>query len=198
MSEVIRRRHPLESFLAQRNDKSDIRCAVDVRVQPAYDCVNLRGDPGDVAFMDAAESVLGQALPVAANTWTSGPQNIYWLGPDEWLIVAWANTLGALCTHFEGVAAAVNNQNGGLTQLSVSGESARDLLAKACTLDLHPNVFSVGQCAQTCLAKASVLLALMDSSPSFNLIVRRSFAEYVALWLDHAGEEFGISFDADE
>jgi sarcosine oxidase gamma subunit len=49
-----------------------------------------------------------------------------------------------------------------------------------------------GQCAQTGLSKANILLSLIDGSPKFNLIVRRSYAEYVARWLEHAGGEFGI------
>ena len=72
--------------------------------------------------------------------------------------------------------------------------TAAALLAKGCTLDFHPRVFSAGQCAQSGLAKTSVLIAMVDDRPTFDVIVRRSFAEYLALWLQHSGAEFGIQF----
>jgi sarcosine oxidase subunit gamma len=74
------------------------------------------------------------------------------------------------------------------------GPGAREVLAKGCTLDLHPDEFKPGACAQSGLAKASVLLAMIDERPSFEIKVRRSFAEYVLLWLNYSGREFGISF----
>jgi sarcosine oxidase gamma subunit len=32
----------------------------------------------------------------------------------------------------------------------------------------------------------------VDQTPSFDLIVRRSYAEYLALWLKDAAEEYGL------
>ena len=75
----------------------------------------------------------------------------------------------------------------------MSGPSARDVLAKGCPLDLHPAVFGPGDCAQTLLAKANVTLRCVDDSPRFELIVRRSFAEYAALWLHDAAMEYGCA-----
>ena len=196
MSEVTHRSHALESFLDQWRAVGEAPAGVQVCVQPALDYVNLRGRPEDTAFTDAVESVLQQALPRRANTCTRGPQTIYWLGPDEWLVVAEtdAGVHDRLSVCLDKHVAAATPQNGGFIQMSLSGVSARALLAKGCTVDLHPSAFPAGQCAQTGLAKANVLIALTDNTPSFNLIVRRSFAEYVALWLAHSGSEFGVSF----
>ncbi len=78
--------------------------------------------------------------------------------------------------------------------MRISGENAVAVLAKGCTLDLHPKVFHAGRCAQTGLAKASILIAKVDDVPTFDIFVRRSYAEYLALWLQHAGGEYGIRF----
>ena len=44
-----------------------------------------------------------------------------------------------------------------------------------------------GACAQTGLAKASMLIACLDEQePLFEIIVRRSFADYVIRWLKNA------------
>jgi len=69
------------------------------------------------------------------------------------------------------------------------------VLAKGCTLDLHPRSFATGRCAQTGLAKASILISKFDDVPTFEVFVRRSFAEYLALWLQHAGAGYGILFE---
>jgi sarcosine oxidase subunit gamma len=59
-------------------------------------------------------------------------------------------------------------------------------LAKGCTLDFHPRVFRPGTCAQSGLAKANVLIRLGDDPDSFDVVVRRSFADYLLRWLRHA------------
>ena len=167
--------------------------------RPNLDYINLRGRAGDPEFRDAVESALQQGLPVTPNTWTKGPPAVYWLAPDEWLIVAPAAAdlfarLGAIAEQSFSTA---NWQSGAFAQMRLTGDAARDVLAKGCTLDLHPQSFLAGHCAQTLLAKAGVLLAFDDNRPAWSLIVRRSFAEYLALWLAHAGKEFGIDFLAD-
>jgi sarcosine oxidase subunit gamma len=92
-----------------------------------------------------------------------------------------------------GVHATLNDVSGGLVALRIGGKDAAALLAKGCTLDLHPKVFKPGQCAQSGIAKAGILLAKVDDE-TFDVYVRRSFAEYLALWLQRAGAEFGIRF----
>ncbi|MCY3775713.1 MAG: sarcosine oxidase subunit gamma, partial [Candidatus Aminicenantes bacterium] len=84
---------------------------------------------------------------------------------------------------------------GGYTLVNVAGARRRELLAKGCTLDLHPRSFSPGQCAQTNLGKAGVLLIPRgdaSDAQSFDVIVRRSFADYLGIWLEHSGREYGL------
>jgi sarcosine oxidase subunit gamma len=90
--------------------------------------------------------------------------------------------------------ASMNVVTGGQVAMRIGGDNAVALLAKGCTLDLHPKTFLAGQCAQTGLAKAGILLSKVDYTPTFDVIVRRSFAEYLAKWLQRAGAEFGIQF----
>ena len=74
--------------------------------------------------------------------------------------------------------------------LRISGENAVNLLARDCPLDLHPRVFKPGQCAQTRLAKAGMIIAPWSDGSGFEIIIRRSFADYIGLWLLDAREEF--------
>lgn len=200
MSSSPLRRHALEDFMRRRDETTVQHPAMTVYVQTKLDYINLRGGAGDPQLRRAVESLLQQGLPVTPNTWTKGAQTAYWLAPDEWLIVApaAADLFARLSTIAGKSFATANWQSGAFAQMRLTGDAARDVLAKGCTLDLHPQSFLTGHCAQTLLAKAGVLLAFEDDRPAFSLIVRRSFAEYLALWLAHAGEEFGINFLADQ
>ena len=92
MSSRPLRRHALEDFIRRRDDGNAENPAVTAYVQTNLDYINLRGRAGDPEFRDAVELALQQDLPVTANTWTKGPQAVYWLAPDEWMIVAPAAT----------------------------------------------------------------------------------------------------------
>lgn len=159
--------------------------------------VNLRGDANDAAFRKAVEGAIGQPLPDEANTFTSDAHVVYWLGPDEWMIVSAddnAKLVGKLERVLAKQYAAVNDLSGGNVAFRLQGAAARELLAKGCTLDLHARVFTAGRCAQSGLAKANVLIGLLDDDPTFEIIVRRSFADYFERWLKHAGRNLGIEF----
>ena len=158
--------------------------------------INLRGDADDAAFADGVASVLGQRLPVEANTLTLSEHRIYWLGPDEWQIVTAsghvADLVNELADKLSGQPVAINDLSGGQAALHLTGSDAPNVLASGCTLDLEPANFAVGDCAQAGLAKANVLVGHIDAGPLYEIIVRRSFSEYLLRWLrqsirSHAG-----------
>ncbi|MFZ9052136.1 MAG: sarcosine oxidase subunit gamma [Woeseiaceae bacterium] len=169
-----------------------------VSIVPGTGFINLRGDSQNADFLNAAEVATGQRLPVKANTISEGELRVYWLGPDEWLLVCpaekVADVISQLNEKLSGLHVAVNDISGGNTGMHLSGESVRALFSKGCTLDFHPKVFKAGDCAQSGLAKASVLIGLIEGGATFELIVRRSFAGYMLNWLRHAGREYGIEF----
>ena len=165
--------------------------SVQLRERPFLGHLNLRADPADRAVPVAVERVLGCALPVRPNTVAEGPAGaILWLGPTEWLLVVPTGQEGEVARSLREALgdahAAITDLSSGQTIISLSGAGARDLLAQGCPLDLHPRVFGVGRCAQTHVAKAAVAIWLRDDRPTFDLIVRRSFAGYLALWLEDA------------
>lgn len=149
--------------------------------------INLRGNADDNKFVDGAAEVLGQSLPLRPNTLTQSEHRVYWLGPDEWQIVTAPNRAADLFAQLDhrlsGQHVAINDLSGGQVALHLSGEDVPLLLARGCTLDIHPSVFHVGDCAQSGLAKANVLLGYFDAAPVYEIIVRRSFSEYLLQWL---------------
>jgi sarcosine oxidase subunit gamma len=156
--------------------------------------LNLRVDPSGAAA-GAVAQVLGSALPVQPCTSTrSGDFRLLWLGPDEWLILA---PEGAGLELETALREAIGDEPGAVTDVSaqrstlaLSGPASRELLAKGCSIDLHPKVSPIGTCVQTLVAQTGIIIVVRDETASdFLLLVRASFAQYFAAWLIDAGVE---------
>lgn len=158
--------------------------------------INLRGDAGDAGVLDAVSGVVGVAPPAQANTVARSGQNaICWLGPDEWLVItppdAQGATEAALTAALAGMHVSVVDTTDARTTIRLHGAHARDVLMKGCPLDLHPRVFGPGQCAQSLIAKADVLIHQRDDTPTYDIHVLCSFSRYLWDWLADAAKEFG-------
>ncbi len=192
MAETLFAMSPLQSW-----DFARIPATVTLREEPFLTMVDLRVDPNGQAASEARE-VLGLRLPTSpATSVDNGTVTAIWLGPEEWLITTESRSPAAL----EAQLRAAVGQHGGAaidvsaqrTTLRLSGPHASDVLAKGCSLDLHPTVFSVGTAAQTMLGLAGVILiALDDTGTDYRILVRASFARYLADWLIDATEEFTV------
>lgn len=200
MSEAIRAESPLiERVTAARRAATPGDVGVTLRQRPFLGYVNLRGSPDDEAFLEAVAGVLGGALPTEPNTVAAGDDvRAWWLGPNEWLLVtapdAELDLRERLETALAGRSFASCDVTGYYTTVTLEGPNARDVLEKGCTLDLHPRSFRPGQCAQTLLSHAVIMVRpTADDGTGWELIVRRSFADYVFVWLDDAAEEFGMA-----
>ncbi len=209
---TIRRETPLHEFNAAEVGRDQVgACApvnsgsaatpaaggVQLRERPFLGHLNLRGDPTDEAFRGAVREVLGIGLPLEPNSVAADPEaTALWLGPDEWLLLTPPEQKAGIAQGLEdacvGTFAAVTDVSGGQTVINVRGHRARDVLSKGSPVDFHPRAFGAGRCAQTHLAKAMVIVGQLDESPSFDIIVRRSFADYLARWLKDAAREYGV------
>ncbi len=198
MSDAIAREHPLSSFMQSVGTARVVAPCVRVSLEPFVAHVNVRGNPQSPEFTNAFAAIVGQNLPEPGRV-TRGDHSVYWLGPEEFLVESrrfeGRELVSAFSDAFTGSHAAATDLSGGQILLTVSGTATRSFLSKASTLDLHEAIFSVGECAQSTFAKASALYALRNDKPTFELVVRRSFADYAARWMLHAGQEFGIVFD---
>jgi sarcosine oxidase subunit gamma len=76
-----------------------------------------------------------------------------------------------------------------LTRIQIGGPEVRELLAKGCSLDLHPPLFPAGRAARTRFAAMPVIVRCTGTS-AFELIVTRSYTDYLLSWLADAELEF--------
>ncbi|MFI5952228.1 sarcosine oxidase subunit gamma [Cryptosporangium sp. NPDC051539] len=163
MAELLRT-HPLSS-------RADALAAAGISVEPYVAMVNVRADAGH---------------PSEPNTWVevNGGREI-WRGPDEWLLTNPAEDPG---DYEARIRAEVEPRGGVVTDVSaqritlrLTGAQARETLSHGCAIDLHPRVFTHGQCVQTRVAQAVVVL--LRDRDDYVLLVRSSFAGYLADWL---------------
>ena len=194
MAELLRTL-PLEGWRTAFERLPD---TVGITVEPFVAMVDVRLD----TLGAEASAALGVDLPTAPNTWVpSGTGRAVWLGPDEWLLSSTTETSDELEA---GVRAAALELGGSATDVSaqriglrLTGARVRDVLAKGCSIDLHPRVFGRGSSAQTVLGQAGVvLLALSDAGDDYAVLVRSSFAGYLADWLLDAALEFTTTHDS--
>ncbi len=167
--------------------------------ESAFRCmINLRGNPSDAAFGGAVQQVLGVSLPTEPNTVNTGAGlTALWLGPDEWLIVGSpgreAGLVKELREALKGQHVSVVDVTEARTVIVAGGRNARDMLQKGTPLDLHPRVFRTGQCAQTGLSKANVVLYRPGEEARYEIYVTISFADYLWNWLERAADEYGLA-----
>ncbi|QYX75362.1 sarcosine oxidase subunit gamma [Streptomyces akebiae] len=148
------------------------------------------------AAADAVGLALGLPLPLEPNTVArAGELTALWLGPDEWLLVGPPGGGRELESRIREAAGeepvSVTDVSAQRTTVLITGPRARDLLAHGCPLDLHPRAFGAGRCAQTTLARTqAVLVAREEPGAGFWVLVRSSFAGYLADWLLDAATEY--------
>ena len=185
---------------ARSNPEAD--AGVEMSDTPCLGQVGLRLDASDSQLLELAEKAIGFALPLDANTVTSkGNKAAVWFGPDEWLLLTpdeEGSTLAkAFSVALDDFHAAVFDISDSRICISLSGRNARDVLKKGCGIDFHPRNFGPGQCAQSTLALAHILVRQLSEdkdtgAAAYHLFVHRSFAEYTWAWLEDAATEYGI------
>jgi sarcosine oxidase subunit gamma len=116
------------------------------------------------------------------------------MSPDEFLLSC---PLDAVVDIEQKLRSAVNEAfavvdvSGGYAILELKGADHTALLKKSTAYDVHPDNFSSGKVVSTTFAKAQVILRSVSES-QVELIVRRSFSDYVWLWIQTAAREYGL------
>jgi len=154
----------------------------------------LRGSIDNAAFMNGAEKVLGMALPGPLQSAEQGKLSVRWIAPDEWLLVVPGDKAfgierelrEAMDGHY-----AIVNVSGGQTVLTLNGAKAREVLMKSVPYDVHDRNFPVGKVVTTVFAKSQAVIR-RTGEESWELVIRRSFADYIWLWLQDACAEYGL------
>jgi sarcosine oxidase subunit gamma len=194
MADTLERISPLQPWAARFTQLPD---SAAIAEEPFITMVELRVDPSGPGAK-AAAGLLGVELPTTPSTYTkSADTTVIWLGPDEWLVTGTALTgselearLRETLSSHGGTAVDVSGQR---TTLRLRGSHSRDVLGKGTPIDLHPSIFGGGAAVQTTLGQTGVILLAVDGGGAdYRILVRSSFARYLADWLLDAAQEYTL------
>ena len=205
------RRSPLDDWRARFEA---IAPAIVLSEMPFTNMINLRVVPG-TPHADALEASLGVRLPRDRSSveLSSSADDLtaIWLAPDEFLLMSGVRPaewmLEIIRGSLEGDGQGGDGREGDgregdgravvvdvsaqRTALALSGPQSRDLLAGGCSADLSAEAAPTGTTVQTMLAQAGVIILVTDADAgAFLLLVRASFADYLATWLTTAAVEY--------
>jgi sarcosine oxidase, subunit gamma len=140
----------------------------------------------------ASVVLAGWELPTGVGEMGSGPMRALCVGLDEWLLISQELDSQVMRARLEPLliaqCLALVDLTDALVAFEVQGAVARELLAKGCGLDLQQ--FSPGRCARTRFAQIPVTIQCLDEPMRFELLVARSYATYLRVWLIDAAMEF--------
>ena len=197
MANPAQRHGPLDHLGLAARAQTEDENGVHLTVLPVPQIIELRGAWSD-AFASAVYQVLRVNIPSESpGTAKNEALTVFWMGPDRWWLVGDGAALPSVNEIRQELAAfnaAAVEIGDAFAAVEIAGAKARDVLAKGCTIDLHPRVFEADSVVQTNLAKAQITLNQIDET-TYRIFARRSFAEYLWTWLEDAGMEYGVSIE---
>lgn len=136
----------------------------------------------------------GVALPEGSTAASGEDVTFIGTGPGQWFAVSTTlaneDLAADLATKLKGLAS-VADQSSGRGVLRLSGQRARDVLAKGLAIDFDPRVFSAGSAATSTLSHMGVLVWREGAAESFDIVLFRSVAESFWRWLSTSAAEYG-------
>ncbi len=112
---------------------------------------------------------------------------VYWLGPNDWLLVNPAEDAGSIADTLReaanGATCALTDVSDAWSIIDISGDDAQSRLAEGCSVDLDDDEFPVGRYALTRLQHLSVIIHRLDDTPRYRILVDRSVAQFLRDWL---------------
>jgi len=166
---------------------------------PVTGLLILRAQSEKPALQAAIQSTLKLDLPETLRcTGDNGSAGhcVRWVAPDEWMLSCPVEDAfdieSRLRSSLNDKSVAIVNVSGGYTILRLRGPNAYDVLKKSTAYDVHPSNFGVGKVVNTVFAKAQVTMQCIDPG-EYELIVRRSFADYLWHWIQVVSLEYGLN-----
>jgi heterotetrameric sarcosine oxidase gamma subunit len=143
-------------------------------------------------FEEHVRTCCGAGLPVELYRGvTSGDSHLVRITQHQyWWLAARSDSMIRLARELPTAAGTVTMLSAGRVRLRITGPTAREVLAKGISLDLHPTVFQVGRGAHTGLHHTGVFLERVEDE-SYEIYVPRTYAESIWEWLIDAALPFG-------
>jgi heterotetrameric sarcosine oxidase gamma subunit len=118
--------------------------------------------------------------------------------PTRWLLLTSADAPGRSAAHWQQATAgrgAAVDLSSGLAAFVLGGPALREMLARACRLDLHADAFPQGKAAATIMVQVPVTLAAVGAR--LLLLTPATTARHLHEWLVTAAGPFGLAMAAE-
>ena len=164
-------------------------------------CAALRADLIELAALRDRTQVLralgarrGLSFPEFGRIAIARETVVLCTRPERWLLLTTPASPGAALAHWReacaGCAAPVELSSA-VTTLYLAGSAVREVLARGCRLDLHPDAFTPGSAAATHMAQVSVTLAALPAG--WLLLTPATTARHFREWLTATAGPFGMA-----
>lgn len=144
--------------------------------------ITLRGDLGSVDFKNAATGVGGVDMPGIREACSVGARGVCWMSPDEVLLLCPYNDVEPELEKISGVMGDAHylavDVSDARAVFEISGEHARDVLAKLAPVDLAPGRFEPPMFRRTRFAQVAAAFWMAEPD-TFRIICFRSQAQYL-------------------
>lgn len=165
---------------------------------PLQGMISLRGDLSDKALQDAVTGATGAAMP-EMRAITQGPEgSLAWMSPDELLMLVphakAPDVVRSLSETLAGQHAMVVEVSDARAVFTVTGPTAREVIAKLAPVDMAPDRFAAGEIRRTRFAQVAAAFWI-SGEDQITVVCFRSVAQYVFDLLKGAaqpGGEVGI------
>lgn len=151
--------------------------------------IDLRGNPADRKFAQAAKKVLGVDLPKAPRTSAIvGDITILWLSIDQWLITCatgkTAKLLGDLNKALADIHSLAVDLSDARAIIRLKGNGVREVLMKGAPVDLLAPDMVKGAVRRLRFGEIAAMVHIVDDRPdTIDLYVFRSYADFAWDWL---------------
>ena len=161
---------------------------VSIKERGAIGMVTIRGDFSSATFAAAIEKTCGGPIPAQRKFEGS----LGWMSPDELLWTgAYADAPGVVASLSEDLAdehhLAVNVSDARAV-FRLTGQGARELIAKGAPVDMSPAAFASGDLRRSHIGQVAAAF-WMDDEEGLTLVCFRSFAGYMFDWLSASAKD---------
>ncbi|WP_299134255.1 sarcosine oxidase subunit gamma [uncultured Amaricoccus sp.] len=151
--------------------------------------ITLRYDFAAPGAQSALLGATGCVMPGTRRIAFSGDRALAWMSPDEAMLFlphAQAPSVAAeIAAKLAPAPCLAVDVSDARVIFRLSGQGAREVLAKGAPADLSPAAFGVGDFRRTRVGQVAAAFWLREDG-AFDLMCFRSVAEYMRLWLDTA------------
>jgi heterotetrameric sarcosine oxidase gamma subunit len=162
------------------------------------DVVEIAALHGRAPELQGLAADQGLALPALGRVAVASDRLALCVRPARWMLLAPPAHPGATAALWQAACArsgAAVDQSSGLAAMHLAGPQVREVLSRACRLDLDPQVFPAGSAAATVMAQVAVILAALPSG--LLLLTPTSTARHLREWLVSTAKPFGLTPRAD-